>query len=53
MIALLLLVASGLLMRSSLHVLRVDPGFDAQDVVAMTMSLPARYASPAQRADFY
>ncbi|HSJ15518.1 MAG TPA: ABC transporter permease [Longimicrobiales bacterium] len=52
MLALLLLVGGALLLRSFLQVQRVEPGFDARDVVAMTMSLPARYG-PEQRAEFY
>jgi putative ABC transport system permease protein len=52
-LALLLLVGGGLLVRSFLLAQRVDPGFTARGVVAMTMSLPARYAAPEQRADFF
>jgi len=52
-LALLLLVAGGLLVRSFLPAQRVDPGFTARGVVAMTMSLPARYAAPEQRVDFF
>jgi putative ABC transport system permease protein len=52
-LALLLLVGGGLLLRSFLQAQRVDPGFVARDVTAMTMSLPGRYAAPEQRAGFF
>ena len=53
-IALLLLVGAGLLVRSFLRVRDVSPGFDARDLVALELSLPASaYPEPAQVSAFY
>jgi predicted permease len=52
-LALVLLVGGGLLVQSFLQAQRVDPGFTARGVVAMTLSLPGRYAEPEQRAGFF
>ena len=53
-LALLLLVGSGLLVRSFLKVLAVDPGFDAAHVLTLQTSVPGdTYGTPAQAADFY
>jgi putative ABC transport system permease protein len=52
-LALLLLVGAGLLIRSFWNVVNVDPGFDADGVVAVTVSLPqAKYVDEA-RVAFY
>jgi predicted permease len=52
-IGLVLLVGSGLLMRSFVRVLRVDPGFDARHVLTARLQVPsARYTQP-QRLQFY
>ena len=53
-LALVLLVASGLVVRSFQQLLREDAGFDAQDVTAMTMSLSqGKYGSPAEHAAWH
>jgi len=52
-IGLVLLVGSGLLIRSFVHVLHVDPGFDARHVLTARLTVPlARYTQP-QRLQFY
>ena len=50
-LALVLLVAAGLMVRTFQAQLRVSPGFDPQSVVTARLALPARY-SPEQRALF-
>lgn len=53
-LALLLLVGSGLTIRSLDRLLRVDPGFAADDVVAFSLSLPQRsYAGAEARMAFW
>ena len=53
-LALVLLVASGLVVRSFQQLLREDTGFDARDVAAMTMSLSqGKYGSPAEQAAWH
>jgi putative ABC transport system permease protein len=48
-ISLILLVGSGLLMRSFLRVLAVNPGFDARNVLSVNMSVPGpRYPREAR-----
>ena len=49
-IAVTLLVGAGLLIRSFLHVLAVDPGFDARHVVSISTQLPNTLNPPARRA---
>ena len=52
-LALVLLVGAGLLIRSFVHLLQTDPGFDAARTVTMDVSLPgSRYDEP-QRTAFY
>ncbi len=52
-LAMTLTVCGGLLLRSFVSVLNVDPGFRAEQLLTMQMSLPARYASPEARLAFY
>jgi len=53
-ISMLLLVVAGLLVRSFSHLLNVDPGFDAHNVITMNVSLPTvRYAKPEQQVAFF
>ena len=53
-LSLLLLIGSGLLIKSFVLLRDVDPGFDAENVLTMRISLPAvRYAKPEQQANFY
>jgi predicted permease len=51
--ALGLLVGSGLLIRSFVHVLRVDPGFDPRNVLTARLNLPGERYSNEQRVQFY
>jgi predicted permease len=48
-----LLVGAGLLIRSFQQLLRVDPGFDARNVVTISTQVPASAREPAQRAAVY
>jgi predicted permease len=53
-LALVLLAAAGLLVRSLRNLRRVQPGFDPRGVMTLSMSLPsARYQSHQQIASFY
>jgi putative ABC transport system permease protein len=53
-LTIVLLAAAGLLARSFTTVLRIDPGFDATDVVTFDLTLPsARYPDTRAHADFY
>jgi putative ABC transport system permease protein len=53
-LALLLLVGSGLLMRSFYHLTQIDPGFDVAQQLAVDVSLPGgKYDEGAERAQFY
>jgi len=49
-IAVTLLIGAGLLIRSFLHVLALDPGFDARHVVSISTQLPNALNAPARRA---
>lgn len=51
---LVLLVCAGLLMRTVMRLQNVDTGFNAQNVLAMNIGLPAiKYPKPADRVSFY
>ena len=52
-VALVLLVGAGLLVRSFLLLLDVNPGFDAQNVATISTQMPAGAGTPAQRATLY
>lgn len=51
--AVILLVLASLLLRSFWRVQHINPGFDAGRVLAARISLPRRYATPAQNEAFY
>ncbi|MGA8273461.1 MAG: ABC transporter permease [Candidatus Sulfotelmatobacter sp.] len=53
-LSLLLFIGAGLLLRSFMQLLRVDPGFDAQNVLTMNISLPTgKYTKPQQQIAFF
>ncbi|MEO8368124.1 MAG: ABC transporter permease [Candidatus Solibacter sp.] len=52
-VALVLLVGAGLLVRSFITLLDVNPGFDAQNVITISTQLPASARTPAIRAGLY
>jgi putative ABC transport system permease protein len=52
-LALVLLVSAGLLIRSLVGMQRVDPGFDAKNVMTASIDIPdAKYSDP-QKAEFF
>ncbi|MBI1761440.1 MAG: ABC transporter permease [Acidobacteria bacterium] len=53
-LALVLLIGAGLLLRSYAHILRANPGFNPNNVLALRLTLPAtRYATPEAVYNFY
>src|SRR5579864_1201165 len=53
-LAMVLLVGSGLMIRSFTRLLQVPPGFDPHNVLTIQLSLPeSKYAKPAQITAFY
>lgn len=53
-LALVLLVGSGLLVRSFAELMDIDPGFDRDNVLSFQIALPAdRYETPAAMATFH
>ena len=53
-IAAVLLVGSGLLIRSLIHLQNTSPGFDAQNVLTMRLDLPEKkYSTPERISNFF
>ena len=53
-LSLVLLIGAGLMIRSLWELRRVQPGFDPQNVLTLTVPLPAnRYSSPAGQINFF
>ena len=52
-VGLVLLVGSGLLIRSFVQVLHVDPGFDSHNVLTARLDLPGEQYSNVQKVAFY
>lgn len=53
-LSLLLLIGATLLLRSFVRLLRTDPGFDAENVLTMNLSLPTvKYSKPEQQIAFF
>jgi putative ABC transport system permease protein len=53
-VALLLLIASGLLIKSFARLVRIDPGFDPKGVLVLNIFLPPnRYPEPHQQRRFF
>ncbi len=53
-LSMMLLIGAGLLVRSFIHLLRVDPGFDPQNVLTMNVSIPTvKYADAQKQIAFF
>ncbi len=53
-LAVVLLVGGGLMLKSFVQLLRVDPGFEPSQVLRLDLALPeARYGEPRQQTAFY
>ena len=53
-LALILMTGAGLLLESFAHLLRVDPGFSAENLMTFAINLPSvRYPQRDQQAQFY
>lgn len=53
-LALVLLIGSGLMIKSLLRLENVDPGFNPKNVLTAQISLPAsKYSTPQQQANFF
>ena len=52
-LAMTLTVCGGLLLRSFVSVLHVDPGFNAEQLLTMQVAVPPRYTDAASRLTFY
>jgi putative ABC transport system permease protein len=53
-LALVLLAGGGLMVKSFVRLISVDPGFDPHDVLSVNLSLPGpRYPKPQQQIRFY
>ena len=53
-LALVLLVGAGLMIKSFLRLIHVEPGFDPKNVLTVSMSLPStKYGDTKQVSDFY
>jgi predicted permease len=53
-LSLVLLIGAGLLLRSFERMLRIEPGFDAHNVLTMNVSLPTiKYGQPEQQTAFF
>src|SRR5262249_39783184 len=52
-LAIVLLIGAGLLIRSFVKLLGVDPGYRAENLLTARIALPPRYRDNAQRVQFY
>ena len=52
-LAIVLLIGAGLLIRSFVKLLDVDPGYRAENLLTARIALPPRYRDNSQRAQFY
>ena len=52
-LAIVLLIGAGLLIRSFIKLLDVDPGYRAENLLTARLALPPRYRDNSQRVQFY